>query len=224
VYVGGSRAGFAYLAGFDGQQWRALQPPMRSAIASMAGVPGGSLWATTVDGELWRKPDGGDWGKVDLGAHKARKVRVGSPNDVWIVSDDAILRSIPLANAVTLPAPDTEHVEREWSRDAATPACAFIFVALYTLDPADAVANRDFPKTRAILRGHPELAASHFVVTNTATFGAVVDTMDAARHVVDVFHAGRPNTAPNLLCETPVVERDLHFEWTGDEVTQAPDR
>jgi hypothetical protein len=223
VYVGGSRAGFAYLARFDGQDWRVLEAPMRSAITSMDGVPGGSVWLTTLDGELWRKPDGGDWARVDLGARKARKVRVGSLTDVWIVSDDGILRSLPAASPATLPPLDAEHPEKDWARDPATPACPSIFVALYTLDPADAQPNRDFPKTRAILRGHPELATSRFVVTNTATFGALVDTMDAARHVVDVFHAGRPNTVPNLLCETPIVERDLRFEWKGDEVVQAPD-
>ncbi len=223
VYVGGSNAGRAYLAEFDGREWRALDAPMRSAITSMEGLAGASLWATTVDGELWRKPDGGDWRRVDLGSHKARKVRVGSPADVWVVSDDAVLRSVALAPALTLASADPEHPEQEWSREAAKESCPSIFVGLYTVAPDDTKSNRDFPRTRAILRGHPELAASRFVVTNTATFGAIVDDLGAAKHVADVFRAGKPGTSPNILCETPVVVREMRFSWAGDEVVQAAD-
>ena len=41
--------------------------------------------------------------------------------------------------------------------------------------------------------------------------------------LVEVFRAGRPGTSPNVLCETPVVGRELRFEWNGDEVAQAAD-
>jgi hypothetical protein len=61
------------------------------------------------------------------------------------------------------------------------------------------------------------------VVTNTNAFGAIVDSLGAAKHVAEVFRAGRAGTTPNLLCETPVVARELRFEWNGGEVVQASD-
>ena len=223
VHVGGSRTGYAYLADFDGQAWRVVEPPMRAAITSMDGLPGASLWATTADGELWRKREGGAWALVDIGKHRARRVRVGGLDDVWIIADDAVLRSIPVTSVVTLPAGDPQQPQLDWTFEAATASCPSVFVALYTVPLADAAPNREFPKTRELLRGHRELASSRFVVTNTGTFGAMVDSLDAAKHLVEVFRAGRPGTSPNILCETPVVGRELRFEWKGDDVAQAAD-
>jgi hypothetical protein len=223
VHVGGSRTGFAYLADFDGREWHVVEPPMRAAITSMDGVPGGSLWVTTADGELWRKRDGGAWAQVDLGKVRARRVRVGGLGDVWIVADDAVLRTVPVTNVVTLPDLDPQKQPFEWEKEQATASCPSVFVALYTVPPGDATPNREFPKTRELLRGHRDLASSRFVVTNTNTFGAMVESLDAARHLVEVFRAGRTGTTPNLLCETPVVARELRFEWSGDEVVQASD-
>jgi hypothetical protein len=223
VHVGGSRTGFAYLADFDGQQWHVVAPPMRAAITSMDGLPGASLWATTADGELWRRREGGAWTQVDLGKVRARRVRVGALNDVWIVADDAVLRSIPATSVVTLPALDPQQPQLDWGVEPATASCPSVFVALYTVARADAAPNREFPKTRELLRGHRELASSRFVVTSTGTFGAMVESLDVAKHLVEVFRAGRPGTTANLLCETPVVARELRFEWNGDEVAQASD-
>lgn len=223
VHVGGSRTGFAYLADFDGKEWHVVEPPMRAAITSMDGLPGASLWATTADGELWRKRDGGAWVQVDLGKVKARRVRVGSVNDVWIVSDDAVLRSVPGAGTVTLPAIDPQQPQQDWGIEQATASCPSVFVALYNVQKDDAAPNKPFPKTVELLRGHRELASSRFVVTNTGAFGAMVESLEAAKHLVEVFKAGRKGTTPNLLCETPVVARELRFEWKGDEVAQASD-
>jgi hypothetical protein len=223
VRVGGSRTGFAYLADFDGQEWHAVEPPMRAAITSMDGLPGASLWATTADGELWRKREGGAWAQVDLGKVRARRVRVGGPTDVWIVADDAVLRSVAPANVVTLPTLDPQKEPFEWATEPATAGCTSVFAALYNVTAADRVANHELPKTRELLRGHGELAAARFVVTNTNAFGAIVDSLDAAKHVAEVFRAGRAGTTPNLLCETPVVARELRFEWNGGEVVQASD-
>jgi hypothetical protein len=223
VHVGGSRTGFAYLADFDGKEWHVVEPPMRAAITSMDGLPGGSLWATTADGEVWRKREGGAWTQVDIGKVRAHRVRVGSINDVWIVADDAVLRSVPAAGVVTLPATDPNQPGQEWGTEQATASCPSVFVALYNVPPADAAPNRPFTKTLDILRGHRELASSRFVVTNTGAFGAMVESLDAAKHLVEVFKAGRRGTTPNLLCETPLVARELRFEWKGDDVVQASD-
>jgi hypothetical protein len=211
VYVGGSRAGFAYLAAFDGASWHPIEPPMRLAITSMAGLAPGSVWATTSDGELWRKPRGKDWARVDIGPHKARSVSAGNLTDVWVLCDEVVLRSVE-APLVRLPA-------------APDPACASVWVQLATIQPPEGWGmgtrfqdREDFPKTRAAVAGHEELRGARYFLTTDWRFGAVVGDSETARRLVEVVHAAIPGASQQVVCEVPMVRREVVFDWRTGQV------
>lgn len=213
VYVGGARAGFSYMAVFDGKQWKAVEPVMRLAISSMAASPAGPVWATTTDGELWRKPPGADWARVDLAGRRARSVVVGDRGDAWVLCPDAVLRSAP-TESVTLPLPPQP--------------CASIFVQLAAVSPPTdwpppgQTRDPDFPKTRQAVAGHDDLARVRYFLTTDWRFGALVPDVETANRLVEVVRASLRGAPALVRCEVPMVRHELLFDRTTGALQSPP--
>lgn len=104
VYVAGEEkraddGGRFTLAQFDGRAWRVSFIPAERRFVSFARAPDRSLWAVFSndldvehpDGELWRKPSGGEFQRVELPPVRVDGVTAElSPFDVWPRGGDEV--------------------------------------------------------------------------------------------------------------------------------------
>ena len=82
----------AYLAVFDGTAWKTQDSLMRSGVVRLVADAGGTLWAVTQRGALWKQPTGGAWEQVPMPPVASQGARIEAVSvwprdaeDVWVV-------------------------------------------------------------------------------------------------------------------------------------------
>lgn len=95
-----------------------------------------------------------------------------------------------------------------------TRTCSLHYVLLDEA-PAATADTKDYPRIRAALAGHPELAGVRFIVSHEKGqqfFGALVPTYDKASELEKLVKKGVKGSAPDVLCAEPPAVREIKID------------
>lgn len=222
----------AYIAHFDGKDWRAVAAPPIERIDELQRAPGGKLWALS-NGDLWSTTgvasESAVWQHVEL--PRAAKEAGESPvSSFWVQDNEQVwvtlgpeeftylARTKP--GSSPLDVPSTEQIAQLSS--AFDPMAAYqcesptlVLVALSRQAPKDA----DMPSVRKALRGHDELEGKvQFVELPFLTrryLGARGD-MDSLLATQEILtNASIPGVSPEMRCLNSTPTRTLAIDFGG---------
>jgi hypothetical protein len=226
-----------YFAHFDGKSWQALPSPIRGGVRSLWSEPGGAIFASNDNGELWSRGANGQWSPISWPASLTAQGELKlvsfwprAAGDDWAVVEvespkkgkiGYLLHTRPAVNGV----PTLEAMSRK-ERSLRLPGppvdwCETRFVLLYTL-ARKAPADYDYPATRKALKGHSELAVEgvrfvEFEREGRRYFGARVPDFDLGEKLARLVKAKVPGSTPELVCLDPLEHRTLDIDLkTGD--------
>jgi hypothetical protein len=226
----------AYVAHFDGKEWRMFSAPPIERIEELQRAPSGKLWALS-GGELWSTTgvasESATWQHIDL-PRASKDAGESSVSSFWVQDDEQVWATLGsdeltyLARTkpgpTPLAVPSNEQIAQLSS--AFDPMAAYqcesptlVLVALSRQAPEDA----DMPSVRKALRGHAELEGKvQFVELPFLTrryLGARGD-MDSLLATQEILaNASIPGVAPEMRCLTEAPTRTL----TVDFGTAKPD-
>ncbi|MCC6524733.1 MAG: hypothetical protein IT373_18900 [Polyangiaceae bacterium] len=101
-----------------------------------------------------------------------------------------------------------------------TQTCSMHYVLLDEA-PAATADTKDYPRLRAALAGHPELAGMRFIVSlekGQQFFGALVASYDKASELEKLVRKGVRGSAPNVLCAEPPAVREIKVDLATGKV------
>ena len=227
-----------YFAHFDGKTWQALPSPIPGGVHSLWSEPGGVIFASNEQSELWSRSVNGQWSPVmwpasltEQGELKLVGFWPRAAGDDWAVVEVVsakrgaigyLLHTRPAVNGV----PTLEAMSRK-ERSLRRPGppvdwCETRFVLLYTL-ARKAPADYDYPATRKALKGHTELAVEgvHFVEferEGRRYFGARVPDFDLGEKLAKLVKDQVPGSTPELVCLDPLESRILDIDLKTGEL------
>lgn len=222
----------AYLAHFDGKDWRAFAAPPVERIDELQRAPSGKLWALS-NGDLWTTvgsaSENATWKKVAL-PESAKEAGESAVRSFWVQDDERVWATLGAdeftylartqAGTNPLSVPSDQQIAQLSS--AFDPMAAYqcesptlVLVALSRQAPKDA----DMPSVRAKLRGHTELEGKvQFVELTflTRRYLAARGDMDSllATHEI-LADAGIPGVAPEMRCLNEAPTRTLSVDFGG---------
>jgi hypothetical protein len=211
------------LFGFDGHEIAEIAYP-GSTIADMVVTAGGALHVADerVQHTLHIRAPGGGWRQIPLGDAGGDLAVLGE-DDIWLFDGASLWRNKAPAGppqAFAWPTDAAQVATSFRSPRAATRACESIYVLFFGFaktTPDD----YDFPRTRAALKGHTELAAAHLVVTREGGrkyFGAFVPTLELGKKLAATVRNGVKDAKPELLCAKPELIREIKMSFSTGEV------
>jgi len=222
----------AYVAHFDGKDWRLFSAPPVERIDELQRAPNGKLWALS-SGALWSTTgvasESAAWQHIDL-PQATQDAGENSVSSFWVQDDEQVWATLGpdelsyLARTkpgkAPLSVPSNEQVAQLSS--AFDPMAAYqcesptlVLVALSRQAPKDA----DMPSVRKALRGHAELEGKvQFVELPFLTrryLGARgdMDSLLATREILA--NASIPGVAPEMRCLSETPTRTLTVDFGG---------
>ena len=216
-------------------------------VADFDGVDLGAIWMVGTSGKLYRR-DGQEWTQRPLpspafstgGARKAKRVIVVSPDLVLLKAmywekglgwkdqelHTALFSTKRVKETLRCNEPDPENNNIELGRGfqswppMATADCPTPFVVLARRSNATRVTD-DWPRIRAALKGHAELAEVslvEFLSGDRVFVGAKASSLDAAKSLVAVV-AKQDRLRPEIVCGEPEPKRTLSIDLATGAAT-----
>ena len=229
----------AYVAHFDGKDWRALSAPPIDRIEELQRAPDGKLWAL-YNGQLWTTEgsasESAAWQLVAL-PEQAKEARGETITSFWVQDNEQVWATIELASATylvrtkrvsePLSAPSDEQIAaltQAVDPMAAYHECQSPTLVLLTLS-RNAPNDADMPSVRAALRGHRELEGSAqfielpFLTRRYLGVRGEMDTLLAVRDILVDAHI--PGVDPEIRCLTSEPTRTLSVDFVGPKPRKA---
>ncbi|HEX2674673.1 MAG TPA: hypothetical protein VHM25_27545 [Polyangiaceae bacterium] len=220
----------AYVAHFDGKDWRTFSAPPTERIEELQRAPNGKLWAL-ASGELWSTigvaSESAAWQHIalpqatkDAGENPVSSFWVQDDEQVWATIGSDVLSYLvrTKASATPLSVPSNEQVA-ELSR-ALDPTAAYecesptlVLVALSRQAPKDA----DMPSVRKALHSHAELADKvqfvelPFLTRRYLAARGDTDSLLATQEILT--NARIPGVAPEMRCLNEAPTRTLTVDF-----------
>ncbi|HEY5376245.1 MAG TPA: hypothetical protein VIK01_21340 [Polyangiaceae bacterium] len=222
----------AYIAHFDGREWRALPAPPSERLDDLQRASDGTLWALS-DGALWTAAASASepaaWTKVPLPRsvdevddHAVSSLWVKDTGDVWVTvgteTPSYLLRTKRGNEPLSAPS-DTQvaALSKAFDPDAVFDCerpTLFVF-KLSRQAPQDA----DVPSVREAFRGHPELEGkAEFIELPflTRRYLGVRGERATLQRVMQVLMSRRiPGVEPRLRCLDAEPTRTLRMDFGG---------
>src|SRR6185369_4862449 len=229
----------AYVAHFDGKDWRQFSAPPIQRIDELQRAPSGKLWVLS-NGDLWSTTgvasESAAWQRVQL-PQAAKEAGESSVTSFWVQNDEQVWATLgpdeltylarTKPGTTPLSVPSNEQIA-QLSR-ALDPMAAYecesptlVLVALSRQAPKDA----DMPSVRKALRGHAELEGKvqfielPFLTRRYLGARGDMDSLLATQEILT--NASIPGVAPEMRCLTSAPTRTLTIDLGGPKPDLPP--
>lgn len=199
---------------------------------------GAPMVRQTAAGAFARLAEGAPWRPIQVKGDPEKveqRVAIDAEGVIWKLEDDLLLSSRKPAAQL----PDVTEEDLVKARKASilrggsddftgappgnpmTGKCSMHYVLLDEA-PEKAADDKDYPRHRAALKGHPEIAKARFIVTvekGGVFFGALVRDYDTAASIRKAVADGVKGSSPSTLCAEPPAKREIKIDpATGNVV------
>ena len=192
---------------------------------------GAPMVRQTAAGSFARLAEGAPWRPIQVQGDPAKveqRAAIDAEGVIWTLEDDLLLSSRRPAAQL----PDVTEAELVKARKAsilrggsddftgAPPAspmtgkCRMHYVLLDEA-PEKAADDKDYPRHRAALKGHAEIAKARFIVTNEkgrVFFGALAGDYDTVAAIQKAVDGGVKGSKTSVLCAEPPAAREIKID------------